>query len=114
VGAHFSEDEKRFIQQHREALRLPDKLFAAEVMTLSSGERQRLALLRSLAKMPHVLLLDEPTAALDANTTLAVESLLKTYLEKGLSIFFVTHSEEQAKRIGHRVVRVHNRRFVDL
>jgi len=58
--------------------------------------------LRSLARKPAVLLLDEPTASLDQATTLAVEALLGRQLAAGLAVLMVTHSVEQAQRIGHR------------
>jgi ABC-type iron transport system FetAB ATPase subunit len=81
---------------------LPDDVARAEIARLSTGERQRLALLRSLARKPTVLLLDEPTASLDHATTLAVEELLVHELASGLCVLMVTHSREQAERIGHR------------
>ncbi|SCX73635.1 ABC-type lipoprotein export system, ATPase component [Variovorax sp. EL159] len=81
---------------------LSGDLLATEIARLSTGERQRMALLRSLARKPAVLLLDEPTASLDAKTTLEVEALLSRQLEAGLTILMVTHSQEQADRMGHR------------
>ncbi len=114
AGDHFSAEEQNFIKKHLESLGLPPKTLDSEIIHLSSGERQRLALLRSLAKNPHILLLDEPTGALDAVATLVVESLLINCLQAGLSIFFVTHSEEQARRIGHRLVRMHNRKLMNV
>lgn len=81
---------------------LPGDILQADIARLSTGERQRLALLRSLSRKPAVLLLDEPTASLDHATTLAVEALLSRHLAAGLAILMVTHSTEQAQRIGRR------------
>jgi phosphate-transporting ATPase len=72
------------------------------VSQLSTGERQRLALLRALEHRPEVLLLDEPTGPLDEETTAAVESLLREKLANGLAIFWVTHDKRQAERVAGR------------
>ncbi|MES2208196.1 MAG: ABC transporter ATP-binding protein [Pseudomonadota bacterium] len=112
AGDHFSNEEKEFIKPYFDSLGLSHAILEAEIIQLSTGERQRLALLRSLAKRPQLLLLDEPTGALDIATTLAVEALLMKFFQAGLSLLFVTHSEEQAKRIGHRLIRMHNRQLV--
>jgi ABC-type phosphate transport system ATPase subunit len=53
-----------------------------------------------------VLLLDEPTAALDHDTTLLIESLLKQQLASGTSILIVTHDATQAKRMADRVLHL--------
>jgi len=65
--------------------------------------RYRLALVRSLVVMPRVLLLDEPTASLDAASVRAVEALLRSRLEAGLAVLLVTHAQERARRMGERV-----------
>ena len=75
-----------------------------EVERLSSGEKQRLALLRVLANKPRVLLLDEPSANLDAENIVAMENLLQAYIEDyDAMILWVTHSQEQIQRIANRV-----------
>jgi ABC-type iron transport system FetAB ATPase subunit len=83
-------------------LGLPRDVLQADIARLSTGERQRLALLRSLAHRPMVLLLDEPTASLDPATTLAVEALLAREQAAGLTLLWVTHSHEQAVRVAAR------------
>lgn len=69
---------------------------------LSTGERQRLALLRALCLQSKVLLLDEPTSALDHESVLQVEEVLKKRLAQGTAILLVTHDVEQAHRLASR------------
>ena len=81
---------------------LADDALAWEVARLSSGERQRLAFLRLLSHQPDVLLLDEPTAPLDAENTALFETKLRNCLAKGSSIVLVTHDPAQALRLADR------------
>jgi phosphate-transporting ATPase len=70
-----------------------------QVSRLSSGERQRLALLRALDHNPKVLLLDEVTANLDEENTLRVEALIKNRLSQGLIVIWVSHDSSQRHRM---------------
>jgi len=72
------------------------------VSRLSTGERQRLALLRAMVQGPRVLLLDEPTSALDPEATAKVESLLHEKIAGGLSAVMVTHDAAQAERMSRQ------------
>ena len=72
---------------------------------LSAGMRQRAALARVLVNEPKILLMDEPFAALDAQTRLVLQrELSRLSAEMNLTVMFITHSVEEAVLLGDRVV----------
>jgi ABC-type iron transport system FetAB ATPase subunit len=81
---------------------LPGDCMDWQVARASTGEKQRLGVLRALEDHPQVLLLDEPTAALDATAEQAVEALIKRLRNDGVAIVLVTHSDSQAERLADR------------
>ena len=78
---------------------IKDKL-NADGRSLSGGQQQRLCIARTIAVQPEVLLLDEPTAALDPISTLKVEETLQALREK-YCIVIVTHNLQQAARVSN-------------
>lgn len=106
VGAHFAQPDRAAALAG--TLGLPGEVMDWPVARLSTGERQRLALVRALVQGPEVLLLDEPTGPLDAEATERVEALLRGALERGAGVLIVTHSPEQATRLAHRHLQVAN------
>jgi molybdate transport system ATP-binding protein len=81
---------------------------------LSGGQRQRVALARALAAGPELLLLDEPLAALDAQTTPEVRQVLRTYLRAaGTTTVLVTHDVLDAATLANRVVVLAHGRVTD-
>ena len=69
----------------------------------SSGEKQRLSVLRLLANKPRVLLLDEPTANLDETNSLLVEQFITDYIDENKAIaIWVSHNQQQLQRIASR------------
>ena len=77
----------------------------AKAKSLSGGELARMALARTLAGYHDVLILDEPTAAFDAVSTLVAEKIIRAYRdERGACVLIITHSISQARRIADHVV----------
>ena len=110
VGAHFPDPDR--CSALLAEMRLPAEALDWPVARLSSGERQRLALARALARAPRALLLDEPTGALDEEARALVEAILRRQLDAGTPILMVTHDQAQAERMAARIVRVEEGRLV--
>jgi ABC-type iron transport system FetAB ATPase subunit len=79
---------------------LQHSILQQHVDQLSSGEKQRLALLRGLQFQPKVLLLDETSANLDPTSTLKVEALLQDYLQQNqAAAIWISHDQAQRERL---------------
>lgn len=113
-SAHFDDAQLDWAAGQLAALGLRADILDADILHLSTGERQRLALLRSLARKPQVLLLDEPTAALDPDGVARVEAMLAGCRAQGLTILMVSHSPEQAKRIATRTWRMEDGKLANV
>lgn len=103
VGDHFGHDQS----VPWEALGFEADVRDWDISRLSSGERQRLAVLRVLANHPRILLLDEPTANLDNDNTRLVEGLISDYLDAaGSSAVWVSHDADQRERLAARIITI--------
>jgi len=100
VAAHMADPQEAL--RLAAALGLPAALMDAAPENVSSGERQRLALVRALILRPRFLLLDEPTSALDPAAALAVEALLARMKREDMGLLVVSHDPGQVARIADR------------
>lgn len=71
---------------------------------LSGGQAQRVAIARSLAMQPKIMLFDEPTSALDPKMTIEVLDVMKELAKEGMTMIVVTHEMSFAKEVANRVV----------
>jgi len=111
VGPHFSHVPEAWLNE----LGFDADVMDWQISRLSSGERQRLALLRLLIQQPKVLLLDEPTANLDRQNTLRVESLLGRYRqEQTVMVVWVSHDPDQLRRNCDSIYAISGSRFEPL
>ena len=81
---------------------------------LSGGEAQRVAIARALANRPAVLLLDEPTGNLDSATAEEIMGLVEQLNRgEGLTVLMVTHEQDMAETVSHKVIRLLDGRITD-
>ncbi len=108
VGEHFNRIDENFFNE----LGFDRTVLHWEIRRLSSGERQRLSLLRLLAGRPPVLLLDEPTANLDAGSIDKVERLITAYRRnEEAAVIWVSHDLKQLARVSPRYFMVKDHRM---
>lgn len=105
-------DRHTRIEEILEAFRV-EKLRSHKPAQISGGEKQRVALARSLVTEPRALLLDEPLTGLDAELKAAIMDDLRTWntLQR-IPILYVTHSRDEVDALGERVIAIDNGRVV--
>ena len=109
VGEHFSGHV-----EHIDVLGFKPEVMNWNISRCSSGEKQRLSILRMLSNCPRVLLLDEPTANLDADNVERVEDMIRKYLAKySASAIWVGHDVDQLKRISQHQYHLSDGKFVE-
>ena len=98
IDQHFSAQAK-----YIEALGFGQEVMRWNISRCSSGEKQRLSVLRMLSNCPRVLLLDEPTANLDSCNIARVEDLIHRYLSEHNAVaIWVSHDASQLERVSQQ------------
>jgi len=87
-------------------LNIPERLWEVPPATFSGGEKQRVNLARGLIASPRLLLLDEPTASLDAKTTDRVVDLIQRKKQQGVGMLAIFHHADLVKRMADEVVEL--------
>lgn len=100
MGEDAAVIDKR-LQRLLSTLGLSVQLLDRPISGLSTGERQRLALVRALLDEPKVVLLDEPTASLDGASAALVDELVRYLLLAGRCVILVSHDPRQVERLAH-------------
>lgn len=103
-------------EKHRKALEVLEKVGLKEHLhkkpnQLSGGQMQRVAIARALANDPEILLCDEPTGALDSNTSIQIMELIKEVAKERL-VIMVTHNPELAKSYADRIIRFQDGKII--
>ena len=108
--------DKKFAEvQARELIKsfgLDESILKKETRFLSGGEKERIAILRSLITDPKLILADEPTGALDKNNAIKTMKILKNASKKRL-VLLVTHNKELAKKYADRIITIADGKIVD-
>jgi len=84
----------------------------ANPIQLSGGEQQRVAIARAVANRPTILLADEPTANLDADSAAAIIGIFVSFQQVGVTVLIATHDLALIERIGARVLRLEGGQLV--
>lgn len=99
VQEHFAQRDPAMLN----ALGFTEATWQWQLAHCSTGEKQRLSLLRLLSNQPRCLLLDEPTASLDPDNTARVEAVLRDYIQQQHTpVIWVSHAQDQIKRVAAR------------
>lgn len=107
-------ERHRLVEEALDAVHLADS-HDAYPWQLSGGMQQRVAIARAVAYEPQVLLMDEPFAAVDAQTRADLEDLVRELWQRlGVTVLFVTHDIDEAVYLGQRVLVLSNRPTVVL
>ena len=115
VGEHFILPLQPQIEGYLKSLGFTIDVLDWDVMRCSTGERQRLAIIRLLVNTPSILLLDEPTANLDSENSQRVETIFKDYQQSTqCSIIWVSHNDAQKKRVSQRQFEILDSALVEV
>jgi alpha-D-ribose 1-methylphosphonate 5-triphosphate synthase subunit PhnL len=106
------EEAEVLARSYFERLNLPEELWDAYPSTFSGGEQQRINIAQAIIAKPRFLLIDEPTASLDAKTKDVVLDMILELKTEGTSIVCITHDAHTLDRISDRVFQMEVGDFV--
>jgi len=99
-------EAQKISRQMLVALKLPERLWGISPATFSGGEKQRVNLARGLVSRPRLLLLDEPTASLDPQTSETVIRLIEDSKHEGVAILAILHHPDLVERMADNVIEL--------
>jgi cell division transport system ATP-binding protein len=111
VTGHVRREAKRKVEEILRRVGLQERE-GDSILSLSAGELQRVAIARALVNDPPLLLADEPTGDLDAQTTTDVMQIFIDLHAKGTTVVFATHDMDLIQRYPYRVIHILNGRLV--
>lgn len=85
---------------------LEKSILSKDTKNLSGGEKQRIALIRTLLFPPEILLLDEVTSALDNDNCAIVENEISRVHTEGMTILWITHNQEQSRKKANKLLTI--------
>jgi len=108
-------DDQKIAQEVPQALRLVGlaNFEKRKAKKTSGGEQQRIALARAFLLNPKILLLDEPTANLDPNSSMIIERAIVGRKKDDEIIIMATHNLAQAKRLADEIIHIYNGRIIE-
>lgn len=80
---------------------------------LSGGEKQRVAIIRTLIMKPDIILFDEPTSALDPEMVLEVEDVIKSIADDGMTMIIVSHEMKFIKNVSNKIIYMNNGEIIE-
>lgn len=108
---HFAPDRRAAAAKLAAEFGVGEAQLEMPVQRLSTGERQRLSLIRGFVTDPIAILLDEPTGPLDPDSTYAVEAHIRRMIEAGAVVLMVSHDPSQPGRLGATHYRMADRKL---
>lgn len=90
-----------------------EKIFKKKASNLSGGEQMRVSLIRAIAKNPELVLLDEPTSAIDTKGKYKIFETLRVLSDLGTTVIAVTHDADISRQFAHREVILESGRIIN-
>lgn len=101
----MSRTDRRLVEEALQTVGLLDRA-ATDVATLSGGQQRRVLIARALAAQPEVLIMDEPTAGVDAGSQLVLSQVLRRLVATGVTMVVVTHELAALRGVVDRIVEM--------